>query len=138
MQSNCISCTVVTGSVIIVALSMTAAILFGLYVDNEKQVFKEMMDRRLNEKSVYYNHTQLLNDYLACKKEQKWDDVRKNVNHQCKMQAKCDIEELVKCRERLEKVKTSVSEFKDNEKPCEGVFCTILSTVYGVVKDATD
>ncbi len=139
----------VTGSVIIVALTITTAILFGLYVENEKQVFKkmmenekslfkEMMEKLLGEKAVYYNHTQLLNNYMECKDNQNWDDLRKKVNEQCKMQANCDIDELVKCRECLGLVKSSVSEYKDNEKPCEGVFCNILKTVYGVVVDATD
>ncbi len=138
MQSGCLSCALVTGSVIIVAMSIAAAILFGMYIENEKKVFKDMMERRCDEKKELLDYVKLQKDYHECLKQHEWNEQRKKVYEECQLHAKCSIEELVECRKRLNEVKTSVSEFvEDEENQCVGVWCNVIKTVAGVVSDAT-
>ncbi len=138
MQSGCLSCALVTGSVIIVAMSIAAAILFGMYIENEKKVFEDMTERRYGEKKELLDYVALQANYHECLKQQGWNELRKRFYEECQFYAK---EELVECRKRLNEVKTSVSEFveeEEEENQCVGVWCNVIKTVAGVVSDATE
>lgn len=125
-------------ALIAMAMSLAAAIMFGLYVENEKNVFKELTQAQLKEKIASYDKLQA--EYIVCSNQLNWNSIRKNVREECKSQVTHDSRELEECKRRLNDVKDSISEFvehKNSQKQCEGAWCGLLNTVAGVFHDAT-
>ncbi len=126
-------------SIIVVIVSIVAAISFGMYNEKEKIMFKDLLQKHSKENKEHFDYVELLQKYNKCNEEKGWDATRDKVHDECQKQARCSIEELNECRQLLDKVKTNVSEFeKGNVKgePCTGIWCT-LTTIAGLFKDAT-